>query len=54
MHYIGVGIDLIDAGDYDGDGHSEFVFKYRGYNLDGYEMFMMILIVRLSSNESYH
>lgn len=54
MHYIGVGIDLIDAGDYDGDGHSEFVFKYRGYNLDGYEIFYDDFNSKAEFKWSYH
>lgn len=34
--YLGAGLRLIDAGDYDGDGHSELIFQSNEYNLDGY------------------
>lgn len=37
--YIGSGMKLIDAGDYDEDGFSEVVFWIAGYNYDGYKMF---------------
>jgi hypothetical protein len=33
---IGRSLTLVDAGDYDGDGTSEVVFQYAGYNRDGY------------------
>lgn len=36
VRYIGNSLDLIDAGDYDNDGHSEVVFHQSGYNFDGY------------------
>lgn len=34
--YLGPSMELIDAGDYDGDGKSELLFWYSGYNEDGY------------------
>jgi hypothetical protein len=37
--YIGSGLELVDAGDYDSDGQSEIVFWYSGYNRDGYILF---------------
>ena len=37
--FIGKKMNLIDAGDYDGDGRSEIVFWKAGYNLDGYILF---------------
>ena len=36
VSYIGTGLELVDAGDYDNDGQSEIVFWYSGYNRDGY------------------
>jgi hypothetical protein len=39
VSFIGDGLSLVDAGDYDEDGHSELVFWYSGYNLDGYVLY---------------
>lgn len=36
VEFLGVGLTLVDAGDYDGDGVSELLFWYSGYNRDGY------------------
>ena len=36
IDFVGREMELIDAGDYDGDGKSEFLFWYSGYNKDGY------------------
>jgi len=33
---IGTGLQLVDAGDYDGEGHSELVFQLSGANRGGY------------------
>ncbi|MBE9490990.1 MAG: hypothetical protein IMY67_11890 [Bacteroidetes bacterium] len=37
--YLGVKLELVDAGDYDNDGNSEIVFWYSGNNDDGYVMY---------------
>jgi len=37
--YIGDINDLVDAADYDGDGKTEFLFWYGGYDQDGYVLF---------------
>lgn len=37
--YIGSGLQIIDAGDYDADGHSEVLFSISGYDLGGYKLF---------------
>jgi hypothetical protein len=37
--YVGAGVNLVDAGDYDGDGTSELLFWFSGYNKDGYVLF---------------
>ena len=36
IRYLFGSLTLIDAGDYDNDGRDEFIFKYQGYNYDGY------------------
>ena len=37
--YLGVGLELVGAGDFDGDGQSELLFWHSGYNEDGYLLF---------------
>jgi hypothetical protein len=39
VRFIGGELQLVDAGDYDGDGKSEVVFWYSGYNQDGYVLY---------------
>ena len=39
IEYIGKNMDLIDAGDYDGDNQVEYLFWYSAYNNDGYKLF---------------
>ncbi len=36
---LGIDLELLDAGDYDADGHSEVIFWHSGYNEDGYSLF---------------
>ena len=36
IDFIGREMELIDVGDYDGDGKPEFLFWYSGYDNDGY------------------
>jgi hypothetical protein len=38
VSYVGEDIELVDAGDYDGDGVSELVFWHSGHGQDGYIM----------------
>jgi hypothetical protein len=45
---------VVDAGDYDGDGKSEVVVKYGGYNEDGYTMFYDGFSKQVSLRWSYH
>lgn len=52
--FIGRGMSLIDAGDYDGDGVSELLFWYSGYNNDGYVLFTGDLHHRVDYVWSYH
>lgn len=37
--YLGVGLELVGAGDFDGDGQSELLFWHTGYDEDGYMLF---------------
>ena len=39
VRYLGSHLELVDAGDYDGDGHSEVLFWYSAHNNDGYALF---------------
>jgi len=39
VRFIGSGMRLVDAGDYDNDGTSEVLFWESGYNMDGYVLF---------------
>lgn len=39
IQFLGSGMWLVDAGDYDGDGKSEALFAVAGYNLGGYSLF---------------
>ncbi len=49
FRYIGAGLTLLDAGDYNADGSSEVVFFRSGYNLDGY----VLLNARDASTQSF-
>ena len=39
VRYLGSDMLLVDAGDYDGDGKEEVVFKIQRYNNDGYALY---------------
>jgi hypothetical protein len=39
VRHLGSSLQLLDAGDYDGDGKSEIVFQFGRYDYDGYTMF---------------
>jgi hypothetical protein len=39
IRYLGSRLSIVDAADYDGDGASEVLFWYSGYNEDGYTLF---------------
>ena len=52
--YIGNMNDLVDAADYDGDGKTEFLFWYGGYNQDGYLLFSNDFRRKTSFLWSYH
>ncbi len=50
FRHVGNDLELIDAGDYDGDGESEIIFWHSAYNQDGY----MILYDGLRWSANYH
>jgi len=39
VRWFGSEMELVDAGDYDNDGHAEQVFSMDGYNRGGYKLF---------------
>lgn len=39
VRFLGSDLLLIDAGDYDGDGRSELIFRKSGYDYDGYVLY---------------
>ena len=39
IKFLGKGMRLVDAGDYDNDGKSEVVFSIEGYDRGGYRIF---------------
>lgn len=51
---LGPGLDLVDAGDYDNDGHSEALFSFSGYNRDGYVLFSNRFATKAEFLWSYH
>jgi len=52
--HLGHGLQLIDAGDYDGDGRSEVIFLFGGYNRGGYVLVHDSLSQSLRYEWSYH
>jgi hypothetical protein len=52
--FIGTQMELVDAGDYDKDGHSELLFWYSGYNRDGYVLVYDDLRRKADYIWSYH
>ncbi len=51
---LGANLELVDAGDYDGDGRSELLFWYGGVNEDGYTLVAGGLAQRVDFRWSYH
>jgi hypothetical protein len=51
---LGKSLELIDAGDYDHDGHSEVVFHQSGYDYDGYVLVCDLMNKQLKFGWSYH
>lgn len=54
VQYLGNGIWLVDAGDYDNDGKSELVFSIDDYNRGGYEIFYDDFKKHATFKFSYH
>jgi hypothetical protein len=54
VRFLGNGLALIDAGDYDGDGRSELVFAKSDYNYDGYVLYDDDLERAVEFGWSYH
>lgn len=54
IKYVGAGMELVDAGDYDADGKSELVFWYSGYNGNGYILLYDDFRKKLDFLWSYH
>lgn len=51
---FGADLTPVDAGDYDGDGQSEFIFFKSGYNRDGYIIYANDFENSAELNWSYH
>ena len=54
VRFLGSNMLLVDAGDYDGDGKEEAVFKVQRYNNDGYLLFHDGFKNKLEFSWSYH
>lgn len=54
VYWIGSGLTLVDAGDYDGDGSSEILFQKSLYNRDGYLLFHVRDRSKQEFDWSYH
>lgn len=54
IDFIGNEMELVDAGDYDGDGNSEILFWSSGYNKDGYILYFDNLRQKVEFKWSYH
>ncbi len=51
--YLGSNLELVDAGDFDGDGTSEVLFRYSAYDEDGYTLFTDGLTKRTDRHRRY-
>jgi hypothetical protein len=54
VRYLGSNMLLVDAGDYDGDGKEEAVFKVQRYDNDGYVLFHDGFKQKLEFSWGYH
>lgn len=54
VKYLGVGLELVDAGDYNGDGTAELLFWFSGYNQDGYVLLSSNAATRTEFTWNYH
>ena len=53
-HYIGEGMWLVEAGDFNNDGRSEMLFSIARYNRGGYELFYDQFTKHVSFEFSFH
>lgn len=54
VRYLGNQMELIDAGDYDGNGKAEVLFWFSSYNRDGYTLFYDDFRGRVDFHWGYH
>ncbi|MBZ5680886.1 MAG: hypothetical protein LAO24_12350 [Acidobacteriia bacterium] len=54
VRYVGAGMWLVDAGDYDNDGKAEILFSIDRYNRGGYELFYDDFKKHVTFEFSYH
>ena len=54
VDFIGREMELVDMGDYDGDGKTEHLFWYSGYNRDGYVLIYNDFTEKTEYLWSYH
>jgi hypothetical protein len=54
VKFLGQGMWLVDAGDYDKDGKSELLFSIAGYNRGGYELFYDDFRRHVTFEYNYH
>lgn len=54
VRYLGSNMLLVDAGDYDGDGKEEAVFKVQRYNNDGYVLYSDGFAQKAEFSWGYH
>jgi hypothetical protein len=54
IDFIGNQIELVDSGDYDGDGVTDFLFWHSGYNEDGYVLIFDDLRQKVEYTWKYH
>jgi hypothetical protein len=54
ISFIGRDLTLVDAGDYDGDGESEVIFRQNEYNRNGYILFYNKFLDHVDFTWNYH
>lgn len=54
LEFLGTQMELVDAGDYDKDGHSEILFWHNGYNRNGYLLVFDGMRQKIEYIWSYH
>ena len=52
--FLGINLSPLDAGDFDGDGKSEWIFQYNGHNENGYSLFLDNFKKKIEFNWIYH